>query len=151
LPATGGLFLGTDASNSLNNITGRFWDSQDQRNTVRVRVHYQFTNRVWAGFGMEYGSGLPFEFSGSEAQALLQYGPQVVNRVNFALGRIRPSFSVDASVGAKIWKNDKLTMWLQADAVNLNNQLNVIDFAGLFSGNAIGPPRSISLRLTANF
>jgi hypothetical protein len=27
----------------------------------------------------------------------------------------------------------------------------VIDFNGLFSGNAIGPSRSFALRLTANF
>jgi hypothetical protein len=151
LPATGGLFLGTDASNALNNITGRFWDSQDQRNTVRTRVRYQITKQWWAGVGLEYGSGLPFEFSGTEQEALAQYGEQVVSRVNFARGRIRPSFSVDASMGAEVWKNDKLSMRVQADVVNLNNQLNVIDFAGLFSGNAIGPPRSYSLRLATNF
>jgi len=27
----------------------------------------------------------------------------------------------------------------------------VLDFGGLFSGNAIGPPRSFFLRLTTNF
>ena len=42
-------------------------------------------------------------------------------------------------------------MRLQADIQNLNNRLNVIDFAGLFSGNAIAPPRSYTLRLTTNF
>jgi hypothetical protein len=33
----------------------------------------------------------------------------------------------------------------------LNNRLNVIDFGGLFSGNAIGPGRSFTLRLKAGF
>ena len=42
-------------------------------------------------------------------------------------------------------------MRIQADATNLNNRLNVIDFGGLFSGNAIGPARSWFLRLTTNF
>jgi hypothetical protein len=28
---------------------------------------------------------------------------------------------------------------------------DVIDFGGLLSGNAIGPPRSVSVRLTTNF
>jgi hypothetical protein len=32
-----------------------------------------------------------------------------------------------------------------------NNTLNVIDFGGLFSGNAIAPSRSFALRLTTNF
>lgn len=151
LPVTGGLFLGSDANNALNNLTGRFWDSQDQRNTVRARVRYQFTKKLWAGFGMEYGSGLPFKFTGTEQEALQQYGQQVVDRVNFDRGRVRPSLSIDASLGAEIWRKDQLNMRLQADAVNLNNQLNVIDFAGLFSGNAIGPGRSYLLRLTTSF
>jgi hypothetical protein len=42
-------------------------------------------------------------------------------------------------------------MRLQADVLNLNNRLNLIDFAGLFSGNSIAPPRSYSLRLTMDF
>lgn len=151
LPVTGGLFLGSDASDSLDHISGRFWNSQDQRNTARTRVRYQINKHMWMGMGLEYGSGLPFEFNGTEEEALAQYGEQVVSRVNFARGRVRPSFSVDASVGVEVWKKDKWNMRLQADAVNLNNQLNVINFEGLFSGNAIGPPRNYSLRLTTSF
>jgi TonB dependent receptor/TonB-dependent Receptor Plug Domain len=151
LPVTGGLFLGSDANDALNNVIGRFWNSQDQRNTLRVCVRYQFTKRLWAAIGAEYGSGLPFEFSGTQEEAVAQYGEEVASRVNFEKGRVRPSFSVNASLGAEVWKRDRLSVRLQADAVNLNDQLNVIDFAGLFSGNAIGPPRSYSLRLTTSF
>ena len=64
---------------------------------------------------------------------------------------MKPSLSIDASVGAEIYRTEKLKMRLQADASNLNNRLNVIDFGGLFSGNAIGPARSWFLRLTTNF
>ena len=39
----------------------------------------------------------------------------------------------------------------QADVLNLTNRLNVINFAGLFSGTAIGAPRSFSIRLSAEF
>ena len=151
LPVTGGLFLGDDATDALGQRVGRFWDSQDQRNTVRTRVRYEFTKRIWGGIGAEYGSGLPFEFSGDEALALAQYGQAVVDRVNFDKGRVRPSLSINASLGADIWKTEKLNVRIQADGTNLNNRLNVIDFAGLFSGNAIGPPRSYNLRLTTNF
>jgi TonB dependent receptor len=151
LPVTGGLFLGDDATNALGQRVGRFWDSQDQRNTVRTRVRYEFTKRIWGGIGADYGSGLPFEFAGDEAEALAQYGPAVVARVNFDKGRVRPSFSINASLGADLWKTEKLNMRLQFDATNLNNRLNVIDFAGLFSGNAIGPPRSYNVRLQTNF
>jgi hypothetical protein len=58
---------------------------------------------------------------------------------------------VDASVGAEIYKSDRLNMRIQADGQNLNNRLNVIDFGGLFSGNAIGPSRSYALRLSSSF
>ncbi len=151
LPVTGGLFLGDDVANALSQITGRFWDSQDQRNTVRTRFRYDFTKRFWGGVGGEYGSGLPFEFAGTEADALAQYSQQVVDRVNFDKGRVRPSLSIDASLGAQLYHKEKFTVNLQADARNLNNRLNLIDFGGLFSGNAIGPSRSWFLRLTTNF
>jgi hypothetical protein len=42
-------------------------------------------------------------------------------------------------------------MRIQADGQNLTNVLNVIDFGGLFSDNAIGPSRSFALRLTTEF
>jgi len=151
LPVTGGLFLGDDATNALSQTNGRFWVSQDQRNTVRTRFRYQLVERVWVALGGEYGSGLPVEFDGTESQAVAQYGQAIVDRVNFDLGRVKPSLSIDASAGADLWKKDKLGMRLQADIQNLNNRLNVIDFAGLFSGNAIAPPRSYTLRLTTNF
>ena len=151
LPVTGGLFLGDDATNALSQLTGRFWDSQDQRNTVRTRFRYQFTDRFWAGAGAEYGTGLPFQFTGTEQDALAQYSQQVVDRVNFDKGRVRPSLSVSASAAATIWKTEKLNVRLQADVENINNRLNLIDFHGLFSGNAVGPPRSYSLRLATSF
>jgi hypothetical protein len=151
LPVTGGLFLGDDATNALSQTTGRFWDSQDQRNTVRARLRYEFTQRIWGGVGGEYGSGLPFEFTGTEAEALATYGPAVVDRINFSKGRVRPSLSMDASLGAEILRSDRIKMRVQADLTNINNRLNVIDFAGLFSGNAIGPPRSYDLRLQTSF
>jgi len=64
---------------------------------------------------------------------------------------VRPSLSINASLGADLWKTEKLNVRIQADGTNLNNRLNIIDFAGLFSGNAIGPSRSYNLRLTTNF
>jgi hypothetical protein len=150
-PVTGGLFLGQSATNALTQLSGRFWVSQDQRNTVRTRFRYQFLPRLWGAVGAEYGSGLPVDFDGTYEQALAEYGQAVVDRVNFYRDRVRPSFSMSASVGADIWKKDSVAMRLQFDAQNLNNRLNLIDFAGLFSGNAIAPPRSYAVRLKADF
>jgi outer membrane receptor for Fe3+-dicitrate len=150
-PVSGGLFLGSAAVSATTQLAGHFPDSQDQRNTVRARLRYQLTSRVWLSAGFEYGSGLPFDFNGTYQQALAEYGPSVVDRINLERGRIKPTLVVDASLGAELYKTDKLTLNFQADGGNLNNCLNVIDFGGLFSGNAIGPPRSYAVRLAATF
>jgi outer membrane receptor for Fe3+-dicitrate len=150
-PVTGGLFVGSDAVSATTQLTGHFPDSQDQRNTIRARVRYQLISRLWIAGGAEYGSGLPFEYTGTYDQALAEYGAQMVNRINFADGRTKSTLSIDASSGLDLYKKEKRSLRLQADVENLNNRLNVIDFGGLFSGNAIAPPRSYALRLAATF
>jgi hypothetical protein len=44
-----------------------------------------------------------------------------------------------------------MNMQFQVDGQNLTNVLDVIDFGGLFSGNAMGPSRSVAMRFTTNF
>jgi hypothetical protein len=150
-PVTGGLFLGDDAAAAAAQLTGHFPDSQDQRNTVRGRLRYQIAPRFWIAGGIQYDSGLPFAFNGDPSTVLAEYGQQVLNRINFSRGRIYPVFQVNASAGADIYESSRVKMRLQIDGQNLTNILDVIDFGGLFSGNAIGPSRSVAVRLTANF
>jgi hypothetical protein len=158
-PVTGGLFLGDDADAAAQDLSGHFPDSQDQRNTVRGRLRFQVAPRLWVAGGIQYDTGLPFEFqcpdgedqSDCIAGVAQQYGQDVVNRINFDRGRILPSFQVNASVGADLYKSERFNMHFQADGENLNNVLDVIDFGGLFSGNAIGPSRSFALRLETDF
>jgi hypothetical protein len=150
-PVTGGLFLGDSATQAEEQLTGHFPDSQDQRNTVRGQLRYQLHPRFWIAGGMHYDTGLPFEFDGDPSTVLAEYGQQVLDRINFARGRIYPSFQMNASVGAEIYKTERMKMQLQVDGENLNNVLDVIDFGGLFSGNAIGPSRNCMLRLTSTF
>jgi hypothetical protein len=150
-PVTGGLFLGSSAAAAETDVNGHFPVTQDQRNTVRGRTRFQIHPRVWVAGGFQYDSGLPFEFDGDPATALAEYGPEVLARVNFARGRIYPSFLLNASAGVKVYKSDRVDMQLQADGQNLTDLLDVIDFGGLFSGNAIGPSRSLMVRLTTSF
>lgn len=150
-PVTGGLFLGNDATAAETQLLGHFPDSQDQRNTVRGRLRYQVHPRFWLAGGVQYDSGLPFEFDGDPATVLAQYGQPVLDRINFTRGRVYPVLQANASAGADVYKSERVDVQLQADGENLNNVLDVIDFGGLFSGNAIGPPRSGMVRLTATF
>ncbi len=150
-PVTGGLFLGNNATAAQTQLAGHFPVSQDQRNTFHARIRYQAHPRFWIASGFQYDSGLPFEFDGDAATVLAQYGQGVVNRVNFDRGRILPAFQVNASAGAELSTYDCMHLQLQVDGQNLTNILNVIDFGGLFSGNAIGPSRNVMLRLKTSF
>ncbi|HEX4032352.1 MAG TPA: TonB-dependent receptor [Terracidiphilus sp.] len=150
-PVTGGLFLGDDATAAETQVNGHFPDSQDQRNTVRGRVRYQVKPRFWIAGGIQYDTGLPFEFDGDPSTALAQYGQQILDRINFDRGRIDPSFQVNASAGADLLNAEHVHTRIQIDGQNLNDVLDVIDFGGLFSGNAIGPSRSVMLRLATTF
>jgi outer membrane cobalamin receptor len=149
LPAVGGLFLG---ELGVIGATGSFPITQDQRNTARAYLRYQLHPRVWIAAIAQYGSGLPSEADSSNIPGLIQqYGQQIVDKVNFSAGRVRPNFSLDASLGVDVWKHEMRAVTFQISGQNLTGRLNVIDFAGLFSGTAIAAPRSVDARLRYDF
>ncbi|HET9834033.1 MAG TPA: TonB-dependent receptor [Vicinamibacterales bacterium] len=150
LPITGGLFLGDEAAADLGSGE-RFPISQDQRNTVSGRVSYRLSSKAWIATAVAYGSGLPVEFAGSQAQAVAQYGQRIVDRVDFERGRVRPSLSLDLSGSIVAVQTKSRQLRVQADLLNLTDRLNVINFAGLFSGTALAPPRSFMIRVQASF
>jgi len=151
LPVAGGLFLGEGAG-GVRAAAGSFPISQDQRNTARARLRYQIHARLWVAAVASYGSGLPVEADSTDLNFLVsQYGQQITDRVNFDAGRVRPNFTMDASLGVDLWKQEKRTLRLQMVVENLMNRLNVINFAGLFSGTAIAPPRGGNVRLQYDF
>jgi hypothetical protein len=152
-PITGGLFLGEDSGTTLTDGS-RFPISQDQRNTFRGRMRFQALPRLWLAVGAEYGSGLPVDLGNGPVDhdfLLSQYGAPVLNRVNFAGGRARPSLSLDIGAGFDLYRRDLRTLSLLIQTANLTDRVNVINFESLFSGTAIGPPRSVSARLRATF
>ena len=150
LPVSGGLFLGQDAAGALS-AAGSFPISQDQRNTAHARLRVQLASRLWLAWSASYGSGLPTETSADPAALAGQYGPQVVSRVNFSAGRVRPNFSLNAAAGADLWRREKQALRLEVTGENLTGRLNLINFAGLFSGTALAAPRAASARLRFEF
>ena len=151
LPVVGGLFLGPDASQLLNS-NARIWISQDQRHTAHGQIRYQPWSRFWTSVGVSYGTGLPVDLNGESTQTLVaEFGQAVVDRVNLNAGRVRPSFSADLSAALDLYKKESRALRLQGDIRNLNDRLNLIDFASVFSGTAIGSPRTFSLRLRFDY
>lgn len=152
-PIAGGLFL-DDNDAELLSSTEHFPISQDMRNVARAWVRYQITRRVWTAWSASYNSGLPVEDAGDlppESFLIAQYGTKTLERVNFDRGRVRPSFSLDASVGADLWKREKRSVSIQADVLNVTDRFNLINFTGLLSGTALGPPRGFGIRLRTEF
>ena len=152
LPISGGLFLG-EGVDALLNSSGQFDLSQDQRNTFRARMRYQVGSRVWLAGAARFDSGLPVVIEDDIDVNLLiqQYGRRVVDRVDFERGRVKASSSLDASVGVNLRNWGPRSLRLQGDVFNLADRLNVINFAGLFSGTAVGPRRTVAVRLDAEF
>lgn len=151
LPVVGGLFLGEDASGLLNS-NARTWVSQDQRHTVHGQVRYQPWSRFWTSLGASYGTGLPVDLNGESVATLVeQFGQAVVDRVNLSAGRVRPSLAIDISAAVELYKKESRALRLQGDIRNLNDRLNVINFASVFSGTATAAPRTLSLRLKFDY
>jgi hypothetical protein len=152
LPAVGGLFLGDEALDRLE-ASGDVPISQDQRHTLRGHARYDISSRLWVATTIRYGSGLPVEIEGHVDEETLAsaYGEEILERVNFESGRVRPNVSMDAGMGMNLWRRDRRRLRLRADVTNVMDRLNLINFAGLFSGTAIGAPRSVTARLQLEF
>jgi len=153
-PITGGLFLGSETAGISD--TSKFPVSQDQRNTVRARVRFQATERLWFATSAEYGSGLPVDLNGpidpSQINFLLQqYSPAILNEVNFNAGRAHPNFSFDAAAGATLFHKEGKDVTFEIEGHNLTDKVNVLNFASLFSGTGVAPPASVSASLKVGF
>jgi outer membrane receptor for Fe3+-dicitrate len=146
-PVTGGLLLDDDDNGAAGE---EFPISQDQRHTLRGRVRIALP-RSWLAMSAAYGSGLPFEEADSIEDSLEQYGARTVSRVDFATGRVRSNASLDFSGGVTLTETGGRAVRLYADVRNVTNRYDVINFAGLFSGTAVAPPRSVGVRVTAEF
>ena len=152
-PITGGLLIGSEAVSGFAD-NSRFWVSQDQRNTAHARLRFEASKRVWLAAETSYGSGLPVELDTGDTDysfLLAQYGPQILGQVDVARNRVRPSYSVDAGAGIDLYKKESKRIDLQLQGSNLTDHLNVINFASLFSGTAVGAPRSFGVRLKMGF
>lgn len=152
LPAVGGLFLGEDALSQLES-SDDIAITQDQRHTIRGRVRYDISPRVWAAATIHYGSGLPVEIDDivDENTLASQYGEDILARVNLDTGRVRPNVALDLGSSVTLWRETQRQLHLRIEVANVTNRLNVINFAGIFSGTAVAAPRSATVGLQLEF
>ena len=152
LPVVGGLFIGDEALEELE-ATGTIPITQDQRHTFRAQARYDVTGRVWAAATIRYGSGLPVELDDDVDLEDLeeQYGEDILDQVDFEAGRVRPNLTLDLGLSAELWRTSTRRLTLRAEFANVTDRLNVINFAGIFSGTALAAPRSASVRMQYEF
>jgi outer membrane receptor protein involved in Fe transport len=152
LPVVGGLFIGNKALEGLEG-SGTVAITQDQRHTLRAQARYHLSTRIWTAATIRYGSGLPVEIEDDLTLDELeeQYGDEILDRVDFDAGRVRANFTIDVGLGAELWRTTARRLTLRAEFANVTDRLNVINFAGVFSGTALAPPRSASVRLQYEF
>ena len=82
---------------------------------------------------------------------LSQYGPQIISKVNFGRGRVAPNFSLGAAAGWDVYRKEQRSVGIRVQGENLLDRVNVLDFAGLFSGTAVAAQRSVSAQLRVSF
>jgi outer membrane receptor for Fe3+-dicitrate len=153
-PVTGGLFIKGGEADELRDAVEHFSISQDQRNTVAAQLRFEPHHRIWLSAEARYGSGLPVELEDDEDdedEDEQPPPPAILERVNFERGRVRPNFSLDLSVGARVWERGSRSATLHCDLRNVTDRLNVINFSGLFSGTALAPGRQGTVRLKLRF
>ena len=116
-------------------------------------MRYQLHPRIWTAGLVKSGSGLPVEFEGDVNLDELEEhsGADVVSRVDVERERLHPTFAIDWAAGVEVWRRASRRLELRAEVANLTDRLNVVNFAGLFSGTAVAPPRSASVRLRFDF
>jgi TonB-dependent receptor-like protein len=149
-PITGGLFLPSQTV-SEGDDDESFPITQDQRHTISTRWRYQLRPPLWLGAGASFGSGLPTELETNVDDLLEAYGAEILERVDFGRHRLKPSTSANVSAGATLRQNGRHALRVQADVSNVFGRLNVINFAGVFSGTAVGAPRRATVRTMIEF
>jgi outer membrane receptor protein involved in Fe transport len=152
LPVVGGLFIGDEALEELD-ATGTVPITQDQRHTFRAQARYDVMRRLWVAATVRYGSGLPVELEGGVDLDDLadQYGEDILEQVDLETGRVKPNVTLDIGLGAELWRGSTRRLMLRAEFANVTDRLNVINFAGIFSGTALAAPRSASVRMQYEF
>lgn len=69
-----------------------------------------------------------------------------MDHVKFDRGHVKPSLV--ASLASHILRRTSKTFSIEVNGKYLNRRINLMNFAGLFSGKAVALPRRYGLRLT---
>ncbi len=151
-PITGGLFLG-EAVDLLQRTGQRVKIEEDQRNTAPFEVRYdRLPQKFFVSLGGRHDSGYSVELDPDVTRADFEdeFPAKILDQVNFARGFVKPHTVLNFSLGRDFTLSDHLKLSTQFNIENLTNRFYLITFESVFSGTAIGRPRTYSGRLSVN-
>ncbi len=79
-----------------------------------------------------------------------EFPDKILDRVNFEGGFVKPHTVLNVSLCKEFKLNDRASLLGQFNLENLTNNFYLITFESVFSGTAIGRPRSFSGRVTVS-
>jgi hypothetical protein len=147
-PINGGLFL-TDEFMEFGPGT-RFIPDHDQRNfgAFGVTYHHRRTG-LWAAVGGRHESGVPLEVD-QESLEELKSAPGA-DLADFERQRVKPWTVFDFSVGADLFRDERVSLAAQFDVQNVANRRFAYNFGNPFEGTHFGYPRLWSGRIKLTF
>jgi hypothetical protein len=151
-PITGGLFLG-EAVDSLSRSGQKIRIEEDQRNTAAFELRYDYLpSRLFVAFSGRHDSGYSVELDPDVTREDFagEFPAKILDQVNFERGFVRPRTILNLSVGKDLHVSDRVGLSGQFNIENLTNKFYLITFESVFSGTAIGRPRSYSGRVTVS-
>jgi len=153
-PPAGGLFLGTDALDSL--AGGPFLIDHDQNLQIQGALTWDVLKTgAWVGVNVRYDSGLVTD---ADPDSLLQdpdnffAAPYVVVHSGTDLdpNRIKPRTITDFSVGYN-FAHVGVPVTLQANLLNAFDVKGMYNILSVFGGTHVVPPRTWSVRARVDF
>jgi hypothetical protein len=147
-PINGGLFLTEDVI-EIGPGT-EFIPDHDERNVAAFGVTYRHgRSGLWMSFSGRHESGVPLEINPDRLEDLkLSPGADLVD---FERGRVKPWTVVGLSAGGDLFRNERVSMGLQFDVLNLGDKRFAYNFGNPFEGTHFGYPREYSGRLRLLF
>lgn len=147
-PINGGLFLTEDVI-EIGPGT-KFIPDHDERNVAAFGVTYRHEKSgLWSGLCGRYESGVPLEIDPDRLQEL--ESSLGADLVDFDRARVKPWAVIGLSAGADLLRNERVSLSLQFDVLNVGDKRFAYNFGNPFEGTHFGYPREYSGRVRLVF
>ena len=170
-PFAAGLVLGEEGESYSNPFKGEdsFPTEHNQLLTAAFGITYQHPAGLFATVGGRFDSGLPFDLTGPQGQALDEaqsrqellrrgYTDEVINLLELAPETagspdrsVAPHATFDATVGYDLAQISKLPLKFSVTVLNVFDTLFLYKFESTFGGTHLGIPRTVVGRLELTY